>query len=72
VTEEIAVPAQQRLWLDEHQRVPPVGDHRCETNEDEPINGAQLRGFMPAKSRAANGVARTRGDEATMRLQMAA
>jgi hypothetical protein len=49
-TEEVAVPAQQRLRLDEHQRVPPIGDHRRETNEDEAVNDTQVRALYMANS----------------------
>jgi hypothetical protein len=44
------VPAQQSLWLDEQQRVPPIRDHDCETDEDEPVNGPQLWALDTASS----------------------
>jgi hypothetical protein len=40
--------AQQRLWLDEHQPIPAIADPRCETDEDYPINGSQLRPLQRA------------------------
>jgi hypothetical protein len=49
-TEEIAVPTQQRLRLDQDQGVAPVGEYRSEADEDEPVGGAQLGALRLARS----------------------
>ncbi|MGZ3438288.1 MAG: hypothetical protein ACXVDD_02180 [Polyangia bacterium] len=48
--EQIAVPTQQRLWLDQDQGVAPVGEHRREANENEPGGGAQRGALHLARS----------------------